>query len=367
MRPFRRALLALALVTVATPILAQRNVPPGAADALRRDIGRSARDPQAVALPPVDSFALGGRVIAAGETVTGRAAAAYGDLVVHGTVAGDAVVLDGDIVLQPGGRITGDALAIRGRVRLAGGSVDGEMRTLSSLVTGDRVAPAMSGADRTKRAVYIVGSVLGILLLLGIGVLLFAGDNLEGVVETLERRFARSFLVGIAGQLALVPVLLIGLAALAITLIGILLIPFAAVAYVLVAAGLFALGFLAIARITGNTIIRPGTDSGNARRASLRALTVGVLAYLAVWLVAAMFTWSPMAGGVLRVIATIITWVALTAGAGAVILSRGGTRRAVPAMPPEELEDSRSWETPTPVSGVVAARRPTPAPMPELR
>jgi hypothetical protein len=366
-RRIRRALLALALVTVAAPLAAQRNVPPGAADALRRDIGRSAKDPQAVALPPADSFALGGRVISAGETVSGRVAAAYGDLVVNGTVSGDAIVVDGDIVVPAGGRISGDALAIRGRVRLTGGAVDGEMRTLSSLITGDRVAPVLSGADRTKRAVYIVGSVLGIVLLLGIGVLLFAGDNLQGVVETLERRFARAFLVGIAGQLALVPVLLIGLAALAITLIGILLIPFAIVAYVLAAAGLFALGFLAIARITGNLIVRPGVSYGNERRVSLRALMIGVLAYLAIWLIAAMFTWSPLAGGILRVIAAIVTWVALTAGAGAVILSRGGTRRAVVPVPPEELEDSRSWETPTPVSGVVAARRPTPAPMPELR
>ena len=363
----RRMLVALALATVTTSAFAQRNVPPGAADALRRDIARSARDPQAVALPPADSFALGGRVIAAGETFTGRAASAYGDLVVRGTVAGDAIALDGDIVVQEGGRITGDALAVRGRVRLAGGTVDGEMRTLSSLITGERTTPAMSGAARTKRAVYIVGSVLGFVLLLGIGVLLFAGDNLDGVVETLERRFARSFVVGIAGQLALVPVLLLGLAALAITLIGLLLIPFAIVAYVLAAAGLFALGFLAIARVTGKTFIRPATYNGNPRRDSLRALTAGVVAYLVIWLIAAMFTWSPMAGGVLRVCATIITWVAITAGAGAVILSRAGTRRAVVPAPPTEIEDSRSWETPTPVSGVVAARRPTPAPMPELR
>ena len=363
---FQRTLLALAIAGAAPSLSAQGSVPPDAAEALRRDIGRSARDPQAVPLPPADSFALGGRVIDAGTTVTGRVAAAYGDLVVRGTVDGDAIAVDGDVVVQGAGRITGDALAIRGRVRLVGGTVDGEMRTLSSLITGERVTPAMSGAARTKRAVYIVGSVLAILLLLGIGVLLFAGDNLAGVVDTLERRFARSFLVGIAGQLALVPVLLLVLTALAITLIGLLLIPFAAVAYVLAAAGLFTLGFVAIARVTGKTIIRPASDSGDERRAALRAMTVGVMVYLAIWLLAAAFTWSPVAGAVLRVLAAIITWVAMTAGAGAVILSRGGTRRAAPPLPRPELEDSRSWETPTPVSGVVAARRPTPAPMQKL-
>ena len=362
---FVRALSALALFVGATSITAQQPVPPGAAQALRDAIARSARDPQAVPLPPVDSFALGGRLISAGETVRGRVAVAYGDLIVNGTLQGDAIAVDGDVVIAAGGRVTGDALAIRGRVRLTGGAVEGEMRTLSNLASGERVAVQMTAAERTKRAVYIVGSVLGLLLLVGIGVLVFAGDNLEGVVETLERRFARSFLVGIAGQLALVPVLLIGLAALAITLIGILLIPFAAVAYALAAAGLFTLGFLAIARVSGKTLIRP--TSGSQRKASLSALTVGVLAYFAIWLLAAAFTWSPVAGPILRVIAAIITWVALTAGAGAVILSRAGTRRLPVVLPPAEMEDSRSWETPTPVSGVVAARRPTPAPMQEMR
>jgi hypothetical protein len=345
---------------------AQRNVPPGAADALHRDILRSARDPLAVKLPPADSFQLGGRTIAAGETYRGRAASAYGDLVVNGTVNGDANAVDGDIVVQKGGHITGDALAIRGRVRQEGGLVDGEIRTLSSLVTEDRSAFQPTGAARTKRAVLIVGSVLAVALLIGLGVLLFAGDNLAGVVATLETSFGKSFLVGIAGELALAPVLIVGLVGLAITIIGILLIPFAAVAYVLAAAGLFTLGFLAIARVTGNSLTRKNASRGE-RQVSLRALTMGVLVYFAIWLVAAGFSSTPLAGPILRIVAAIITWVACTAGAGAVILSRGGTRREAHVVAKPEVEDSRSWETPTPVSGVVAARRPTPAPMQELR
>lgn len=365
LRPVLCALAVFAGLTSAAH--AQRNVPPGAADALKRDIQRSARDPLAVQLPPADSFQLGGRTIAAGETFRGRAAAAYGNLVVVGTVFGDAIAVDGDIVVQKGGRITGDALAIRGRVLQAGGRVDGEIRALSSLVTEDRsVAPA-TGAERTKRAVYIVGSVLAVAMLIGLGVLLFAGDNLAGVVETLERNFGRAFLVGIAGELALAPVLIIGLVGLAITILGILLIPFAAVAYVLAAAGLFTLGFLAIARVTGKSLMRASAVRGTERQNSLRALTMGVLIYFAIWLVAAGFSWSSTAGPILRVVAAIITWVAVTAGAGAVILSRGGTRREAVVPEKLEIEDSRSWETPTPVSGVVAARRPTPAPMREMR
>ena len=42
---------------------------------------------------------------------------------------------------------------------------------------------------------------------MAIGVLVFAGDYLDGVVDSLEGRFGRSFWAGIATQLALAPVL----------------------------------------------------------------------------------------------------------------------------------------------------------------
>ena len=69
-------------------------------------------------------------------------------------------------------------------------------------------------------------------------------------------------------------------------------------------------------------------------------------------------------GGILRFIAAIITWVAVTVGFGATLASRGGTRVLPTAtLPvPQLLEEDTSWQTPTPVSGVTAARRPTPPP-----
>jgi hypothetical protein len=49
----------------------------------------------------------------------------------------------------------------------------------------------------------------------------------------------------------------------------------------------------------------------------------------------------------------------MTLGLGAAILSRAGTHRRVAAgTRPVELA---SWQTPTPLTGVVAARRPTAA------
>jgi hypothetical protein len=75
----------------------------------------------------------------------------------------------------------------------------------------------------------------------------------------------------------------------------------------------------------------------------------------------------PYAGGVgvaLRVIGALATWTAVSVGLGAVIMTRAGTRVSASAAaqikpaPTAEHE----WQTPTPVTGVTAARRPTPAP-----
>ena len=83
---------------------------------------------------------------------------------------------------------------------------------------------------------------LVMMLLIGIGVLVFAGAYLDGVTDVLEQSFGRSFLVGIAGELGVIPVMVLICAGLAVTVVGILLIPFAIVAYVLAVAGFLTLG-----------------------------------------------------------------------------------------------------------------------------
>ena len=72
-------------------------------------------------------------------------------------------------------------------------------------------------------------------------VMVFAEGNLEGVVVALERGFARSFWLGLAGQVVLLPALFALVLGLAITVLGLLLIPFAIVSYVIAAAGLVSL------------------------------------------------------------------------------------------------------------------------------
>lgn len=309
-------------------------------------------------IPRVGSLPAGPRIVAAGDTVVGTVGARDGTLDVYGVVLGDAVAYEGDVVLHPGSLVAGDAVAVLGRVRLQGGVVGGEARS----VRGSLLAPREVEPPTTAGRLGLVLGWLTFLVVIGVGVLVFASRPLAGVVETLHQSFLRSFLLGMAGQLAAAPALLLLVVGLAVTVIGILLIPFAIVALTLGAAGLMMLGFLAVAQVVGGALTGgSGSAQLSDRGRTLRALFVGIVAFIALWALAALATRWPVAAAILNGIALTLTWVAVTAGFGAALQSRGGTRRAVPEELEPEPEEELSWQTPTPIGGVVAARRPTPA------
>jgi hypothetical protein len=307
-------------------------------------------------LPTADRFSFGDHSVPAGASMDGPIAVARGNLEVFGTLNGDAIVIDGDIRVHRGARIAGDAMAVGGLVVIDGGAIDGEQRSLTSRSSTERGTKTHTPLS-TWQSVKLVIGWFAILMMIGLGVMIFADANLDGVVIGLERGFARSVLIGIVGQLAALPALLLLIVGLAITILGVLLIPFAVVSFVIAWAGLVTLGFLAIARLTGGALT---SDSGTTtpRGVHLRALFFGLFIYLAVWLVAAAFTWSPVAGSILRGLAIAVTWVAATAGLGAALSSRAGTQRPGVGATARAAADDFAWQTPTPVSGVAAARRP---------
>jgi hypothetical protein len=309
--------------------------------------------------PEADSFRLGNQEIPSGDTLVGTVAVARGDLAVRGRIGGDAIAVHGDVIVYPGGSVGGNAIAVDGRVRSVGGIVDGDVRSIRG-ITGSILAHAAGEAatdepQTTWGALRLVIAWFALLAAIGIGVMLFAEKNLDGVVVALEQNFTRSFWLGVLTQIAAIPVLLLVLLALVVSLIGILLVPFAVVAYVIALAGLCALGFLAVARFTGRGFFR---GSPATRAVNLRALFVGLVIYVGLWLLAAAFSWNPMAASMLRGVALAGTWVALTFGLGATLLTRAGTLpNGATAKKPKTVDDL-SWQTPTPVTGVVAARRP---------
>lgn len=204
---------------------------------------------------------------------------------------------------------------------------------------------------------------MAMMLAVGVGTVRFAGTHLEGVVRTVEHNFSRAFWLGVAGQLALLPVLGLLVAALALSLVGAVAIPVAIVVFLVAAAGVSTLGFLATAQLTGGAFLSAGARATlSARSAALRGLVWGVLFYTGLWVVAAALTGLPVAGAVARGIAFAATWVATTAGLGATIWSRAGTQLPRATLAPAPAADDYEWSTPTPLTGVAAARRRAPTP-----
>ncbi len=331
-------------------------------DSLASAIGALRASSDSAWIPAADRFSIGDSTVAAGKHAAGPVAVA-GTLHVRGIIDGDALTYGGDIVVHQGGEIRGSANAILGKIVLDGGTVDGDSRTLAGDLRAVDVAHAAvvrTAGSATMHALALAGGWLAVLVIVGIGVLIFASTNLDAVSDALERGFGKSLLAGVATQLALAPVLVLLCIGLALTILGVLLIPFAIVAYVLAAAGLVTLGYLAIARLVGRGILGATEQDDSMRRsAALRCLVYGLLVLMVPWLIAGALTSFPRAELLAHMVAVAVTWVAASAGLGAAVVSRGGVKRAV-APAAQRAMNTASWATPTPVSGVTAARRPTP-------
>src|SRR5712671_3497942 len=103
----------------------------------RQDVARDLERLKAesiAGLPSADSVAPAGRTVPTGTTVRGTIVA-RGPVDVAGRVEGSVVSLAGDVTVRRGGVVTGDALAVGGRVIADSGRVDGEMRSMASLPT----------------------------------------------------------------------------------------------------------------------------------------------------------------------------------------------------------------------------------------
>ncbi len=308
-----------------------------------------------------DGIELNGRVsrgnttIAASDTVRGPLLVIGGTADIAGRVEGNVYALWGDVLVHAGADVVGTANAYRGRVIVDGGRVRGGLHAWPSAVaTAAAEQPPMTRA----RALQLSAGWTAVLVVVGILVLVLMAPNLEATAKALEQDFGRSFFLGVVGQLAFLPGVIVLCVALAATVLGVLLIPFVLVAAPVALAGLVTLGWLALAVTSGRALLRSRHD-GASRAEALRALVTGVVVLMLPWIVAAFLQGSGTPSLVLRVAAVAITWVAATAGLGGAMLSRAGAGSRKPA---EQVSPPlQGWQTPTPVVGVAAARRPIPA------
>ena len=354
-------LLAAATVVVVAPRVAVAQVSSGAlpADSVATALRALSLSADGVALN--GRYVRGDVTVEPGDTVHGPLVTVNGNALVRGVVAGNVYAIFGDVTLRDGADVLGGVSAWRGRVIIEGGRVRGAMHARAVTDAAAPAAPPMSAS----RALALAAGWTGMLLLVGLLVLVMASENLDATARALQKDFGRSFLAGVVGQLAFLPLLLLAVVALAVTVIGVLLIPFALVIAPVALAGLVTLGLLAVALLTGRGL-RRGVSDPSGRGAMLSALVPGIVVLMAPWLVAAALQGGGAVGLVARTVAFAIIWVAGSAGLGAAILSRAGTGRA-PRRPSAETQAAPAgWQTPTPVAGVATARRTVPA-RPEQR
>lgn len=204
-----------------------------------------------------------------------------------------------------------------------------------------------------------VAGVFAIALIIGLIVLVNAEEPLMAVARTAVGDIAGSFWVGVLWQLLSVPLLVALLVACAITIVGIFLVPLVALGWALAYAGAFTLGITAVAVVAGRAIAGRGRSQGT-RAVALRSLVVGTALLSVIWFIAALLSEVRILGALSRLVAVALSWVAATVGLGAVVKSRAGVIRLRVDTTTEQA--APSWQTPTPVAGVVAARRPATLP-----
>ena len=304
----------------------------------------------------------GNFTLGSAESHSGNLLVVEGTADVHGTLRGNLVTVEGDVVVHPGGVVSGDVLTLGGNVRDDGGEIGGEVRTLQSTtvlspapeVQAEMSTPLQTGLRR-------VAGVLGVFLtlsVLGFGLVMFGRQNLEVVSDTVSHSFGRAFVTGLLGQILLLPTFGMLVVGLILSVAGILLLPFAVAVFAMLTVVAVVGGYLAVAHAMGETYTRRrmalGVVIGSPN--SYRYLLVGLIALASLWAAWALFGWVPVAGSIIWGTAFFVSWLLGTAGFGAALLSRAGIKQnfAGRLLPPEALTDEYLWATPQ--FGVPAGR-----------
>jgi hypothetical protein len=360
------AALAASIAAPATPAAASP-APPAPPSRLAPPL---AATPPALALllqsADPDRVFTGDHTVEEGETV-GDVVVVGGSLRVLGEVTGDAIVVGGDLVVGSTGQIRGDAVVTGGSIENEGGTILGEMRTLEGngaisedvrrAVAGGAVAAAAgreaaratresvresrrasvrherSWFDPIQRGVAGVVSTLALgLVLAGLGsALIFYGrSHLDTVSDTLRASVPRSVAVGLAAGFLLVPAFVVMVVALAVTVIGIPLLLVAVPLFPLAVVGAIAMGLIAAAHAIGERTAEERDAFDLRHRNAYSYMFTGLAMLLAPLLAAHLLGMTGFLGFVstlLKFVTGAVIWATATAGFGAVILSRGGTRR----------------------------------------
>lgn len=348
-----------------------------------------------------DRVITGDHTVPEGEVVSDIAVVG-GNLTIEGEVTGEAVVVGGNLIMQPSGVVRGNATVTGGSILQEGGRIEGEMKTLDGQL-GAAGAAAAAAADEAVTAAGearsaaaerraeareiereirrdiatqrrgsswfdpvrrgfadLISTLAFGLVLAGIGaVLVFYGrPYLETVSDTLRTSTVRSAAVGLAAGFLVVPAFVVMVVALAVSIIGIPVLLLAVPLYPLAIFAAGALGLLGAAHAIGERTSEQQRASFTRGMANAYSYLFTGIAMILTPLILASFIemtgFLDFLGTILKVVTWAAIWAVTTAGFGAVILSRAGTRRAF-ATPPmdaaldsDPLFDDESTRTPYP-------------------
>jgi hypothetical protein len=318
--------------------------------------------------------------VAADEVVRGTLLVVESDLRVAGRVDGDVIAIGGTVELRDGSVVTGEVRLVDATLRRdegaeAGGVIDvaddgqglqarireeirAEMREQALRDLRNELRAAERGEDDEGLSLFApfrpilrgVGGVIEnlvavfVLALVGAGVIAFGGDKLDVIAEAVRRAPARAAAVGIAGTVLLIPIWVIGFVALLVSIVGIPLAIAWLPVFPLAACAAAVVGYLAVARNTGEWLADSGYPWTHWIRKSNSLMTMigGLLALVALFVLANVVSMAPLPGfvdGLLVAAGVIVTVVATEIGFGAVILTRGGRRRE-----PWRYEGREAWD-----------------------
>jgi len=324
---------------------------------------RASTEPGFAVTVPGGEARVGDFSIGSGESREGDFLIVNGDADLYGRLTGNLVTVGGDITLHPGAYVSGSVLAYGGEVEDAGGQVTGEIQTLGTV---DSAAAAVEPVAATPPIIHALRNVAGLagifltLLCIGFGLVLLGKPNLEIISDTVTHTFGRSFAVGVLAQVLAIPTFGVLILGLILSVVGILLVPFAAIAYVLVLLAALLAGALAVVHAIGETYTRRRLAQGVLLGTpnSYRYVLTGLAGMVLLWSGWAAFGWVPVLGWIAFGAAALVTWMLMTVGLGAALLSRIGLAGhfAGRFISPETLTDEYLWATPQ--FGVPAARRP---------
>lgn len=319
---------------------------------------------------------LGNFTVPAGTVEPGDVTVVGGDLRVQGQIGGNAVVANGQLILEPDGLVLGDAVVTGGGIVESGGRVRGEMRAIAAPAAAApeasaRTAAAASQADprvrvdrdvadrahqrgsgwfgRVKSALAGAVSVLAFAMLLagaGAALVFYGHQYLANVSETVRASVLRSAAAGFAAGFLILPAFLVLIVALLVSLVGIPLLIVAVPLYPAVVVAALGFGLVAVAHAIGEHTAERKRSLDPRHRNAYAYLFSGTVLLFAPALAGYLLEMAPFLGflGVLvRFLALAAICAAATVGFGAVILSRGGQRKPFPPAAPDTAAADDPW------------------------